>query len=259
MSIVQNVGSPRNRVDGPLKVSGAATYAAEFDAPDLAFGVVVSGAIAKGRIHRIDDKAARAAPGVLKIYTHENRPRTAWFSSSYQDQVAPPGAPFRPLNDAAIVYSGQPVALVVAESFEAARDAASLLRIEYDASPHITNLEASRPDAYIPPQEAFRHSLAAQSARRRAGRLRCGARESGRRISLRDRASQSHGAPCDHRRRRRGWQIHRSRQDAGRDEFAGLRHKRVRLVAKGRARVRALRRGRVRLWDCGRSISCFWR
>ena len=153
MAIAHHVGAARNRVDGPLKVTGRATYAAEFDAPDLAYGVVVSGAVAKGRIHRIDDAAARAAPGVIKIFTHENRPRTAWFSSSYQDQVAPPGSPFRPLNDATIVYSGQPVALVVAESYEAARDAASLLRIEYDALPHLTDLEAKRSEAYVPPKK----------------------------------------------------------------------------------------------------------
>ena len=75
-----HVGSPRNRVDGRAKVTGAAQYSAEFGASDLAHGYVVSGAIAKGRIKRIDTAAARAAPGVLEVFTHENRPRTAWFS-----------------------------------------------------------------------------------------------------------------------------------------------------------------------------------
>ncbi len=148
-----HVGSPRSRVDGPDKVTGAARYSAEFTAPDLAHGYVVSSAIAKGRIARIDTSAALAAPGVAEVFTHENRPRTSGFSHSYQDQVAPPGAPFRPLSDARIVYSGQPVALVVAESFEAARHAASLVRVAYEAEPHETDLRRKLRESYEPPKK----------------------------------------------------------------------------------------------------------
>jgi xanthine dehydrogenase YagR molybdenum-binding subunit len=79
-------------------VTGAAKYAAEFNVPDLTHGRVVSSGIAKGSISAIDTAAALAVPGVLKIFTHENRPRTASFSASYRDQVAPPGSPFRPLS-----------------------------------------------------------------------------------------------------------------------------------------------------------------
>lgn len=147
------VGTPRSRVDGRLKVTGAAQYAAEFTAPDLAHGYVVSGAVAKGRITAIDTAAAEAVPGVLKIYTHENRPRTAWLSSNYQDEVAPPGSPFRPLYDEGIVYSGQPVALVVAETFEAARDAAALVKVSYEAEPHVTDLRRKLDEAYKPPKD----------------------------------------------------------------------------------------------------------
>ncbi|HEX8418182.1 MAG TPA: xanthine dehydrogenase family protein molybdopterin-binding subunit, partial [Methylobacterium sp.] len=120
------VGSPHSRVDGPAKVTGLAKYAGEFGAADLCHGYVVSGAIAKGRIAAIDAAAAEAVPGVVKVFTHENRPRTAWLDYNYQDDVAPPGSPFRPLYDDKIQYSGQPVALVVAEDFETARYAASL-------------------------------------------------------------------------------------------------------------------------------------
>lgn len=148
-----HVGAPRSRVDGPAKVTGAAKYSAEFTAPDLAHGYVVTGAVAKGRITRIHTDAARAAPGVIEVFTHENRPRTAWFSRNYQDQVAPPGTPFRPLNDDRVLYSGQPVALVVAESFEDARHAASLVRVEYEAEPHETNLKRKLGDAYEPPKK----------------------------------------------------------------------------------------------------------
>lgn len=148
-----HVGAPRDRVDGPAKVTGAAPYAAEFTAPDLLFGYVVTGSIARGRVTRIDTAAAAALPGVVKVYTHENRPDAAWFSSSYQDEVAPPGKPFRPLYGDEIQFSGQPVALTVAESFELARHAASLVRVEYEEEPHETDLKLARATAYHPPKK----------------------------------------------------------------------------------------------------------
>ncbi|GJE45706.1 xanthine dehydrogenase family protein molybdopterin-binding subunit [Methylobacterium soli] len=144
------VGSPRSRVDGPAKVTGLAKYAGEFAAPDLAHGYVVSSAIAKGRIKAIDTAAAEAVPGVVKVFTHENRPRTAWLNYNYQDAVAPPGAPFRALYDDKIHYSGQPVALVVAEDFETARHAASLVSLDYEAEEPLTDTEAARDLAYRP-------------------------------------------------------------------------------------------------------------
>ena len=150
-NVENHVGSPRSRVDGPAKVTGAAQYAGEFTAPDLAHGYVVSSDVAKGRITGIDTVAALAVPGVVEVFTHLNRPRTAWFSYNYQDQVAPPGTPFRALYDETILYSGQPVALVVAETFEAARHAASLVRVTYDAAPHQTDLGQVLGAAYEPP------------------------------------------------------------------------------------------------------------
>lgn len=148
----QLIGTPQSRVDGPAKVTGQARYSAEFGAPGLLHGYVVTSGIARGRIARIDDSAARSVPGVVEVFTHENRPRTAWFDRSYQDQVGPPGHPFRPLHDAEILYSGQPVALVVADSFENARDAAALLRVEFEVDEHVTDLLAVREKAYTPPK-----------------------------------------------------------------------------------------------------------
>ncbi len=84
------VGSPLSRIDGPAKVTGLAKYAGEFAAPGLAYGCIVSSAIAKGRIVAIDAAKAEAVPGVLKVITHENRPRTAWRDKNFQDAVAPP-------------------------------------------------------------------------------------------------------------------------------------------------------------------------
>ncbi|MFT8243280.1 xanthine dehydrogenase family protein molybdopterin-binding subunit [Roseomonas sp. BN140053] len=147
------VGTPQRRVDGVAKVTGAAKYAGEFSAHDLAHGFVVSGSIARGRIRSIDTSGALAVPGVIQVFTHENRPRTAWRDASYQDEVAPPGTPFRALYSDEILYSGQPVALVVAEDFGIARHAASLIKVEYDATAHETDLHRAKAQAYVPPKK----------------------------------------------------------------------------------------------------------
>ena len=142
-SVTPSIGQPISRVDGKEKVTGTAKYAAEFFAPDMAYGYVISSAIAVGKIKQIDAGDALSLKGVLQVFTHENRSKLAWFDISYKDQDAPPGAPFRPLHNATIKYSGQPIALVVAETFELARYAASLVRIEYEEAGHETDLEAN--------------------------------------------------------------------------------------------------------------------
>lgn len=143
-------GMAVSRVDGRAKVTGSAQYAAEFSAPDLAYGVVVSGTVAKGRIKRIDTAAAEAVPGVIAVITHENRPKMRSNDLAYKDMTAPGGSPFRPLFSDEIFWSGQPVALVVGETFEAARHAAALVHITYDVAEHDTNLLKSLDKAYKP-------------------------------------------------------------------------------------------------------------
>src|SRR4051812_46429628 len=96
------IGKPTSRVDGRAKVTGAAKYAAEYNVPNLAHGWVVSSAVARGRIARIEAAGALALPGVLHVFTHENAPRLARSDRSYRDQIAPPGSPFRPLHEAAV-------------------------------------------------------------------------------------------------------------------------------------------------------------
>lgn len=135
------IGKSINRVDGVAKVTGKAKYAAEYFAPDLAYGYVISSTIAKGKIIRFNTEEILRIPGVIQLFTHENRPSLAWFDISYKDQDAPPGSPFRPLRDAKVAYSGQPIALVVAETFEIARYAASLVNVEYEEEAHDTALE----------------------------------------------------------------------------------------------------------------------
>jgi xanthine dehydrogenase YagR molybdenum-binding subunit len=147
----EHIGKPIPRVDGRVKVTGLATYAAEYDAvADLAHGSVVSSAVARGRIARIDAGAALALPGVLHVLTHENAPRVARFARSYRDEVAPNGSPFRPLHDAEVKYSAQPVALVVADTLELSRHAATLVRVDYERAPHETDLRAALGRARVP-------------------------------------------------------------------------------------------------------------
>jgi xanthine dehydrogenase YagR molybdenum-binding subunit len=138
------LGKPTSRVDGHAKVTGTAKYAAEHTVPGLAYGFVVTSAIARGRIRTIHTAEALAVPGVLDIFTHAHRPKLASSDEKYGDEVAPPGSPFRPLYDDQVRFSGQPVALLVAEDPETARFAASLIRIDYNQRTHTTDLEENR-------------------------------------------------------------------------------------------------------------------
>src|SRR5438445_1724136 len=150
------IGQPISRVDGRAKVTGQAKYAGEYNVPNLAFGVVVSSAIAKGRIANIDASKALSVKGVLQVFTHENAPPTAKSDQSYWDEVAVPGSPFRPFKDHNVLFSGQPIALVVAESFELARYASSLVQVQYEEEPHATDLNQQRDQAYKPrPREGI--------------------------------------------------------------------------------------------------------
>jgi xanthine dehydrogenase YagR molybdenum-binding subunit len=143
------IGTPTSRVDGRAKVTGAARYAGEFKAPDLADGSVVVSTIPRGRIARIDASAALAVDGVIDVLTHEKRVQMASTDQAYMDDVAPGGSPFRPLYDDKIKFNGQPIALVVAEDWETARFAATLVRVEYDAEDFATDLHARLGEAFV--------------------------------------------------------------------------------------------------------------
>jgi xanthine dehydrogenase YagR molybdenum-binding subunit len=153
------IGTATSRVDGRAKVTGAAKYAGEFNVPGLAHGSVVTSRIAKGRIARIDASDALRVAGVIDVLSHQNRPRMASTDSAYKDDVAPDGSPFRPLYDDKIWFSGQPIALVVAEEPEIARFAASLVRVEYAEEPHVTDLYRQRAGAFAlqPPEKPDWH------------------------------------------------------------------------------------------------------
>src|ERR1700712_5658290 len=145
-----HIGSATSRVDGPAKVTGQAKYAGDFEAAGLVHAYVVESTIARGRVARIDISEALRVDGVLDVLTHENRPPLASNSRAYKDDAAPEkGSPFRPLYNDQIMFSGQPIALVLAEDWETARFGASLVHIEYETDAHVTNLFTERDNAFV--------------------------------------------------------------------------------------------------------------
>ena len=153
MTVNSPLGKPLSRVDGPLKVTGQARYAGEFQIPGLLYGSVVNSTIARGRIRSIDTSAAEALPGVVLALTHLNRPPIASYDDPYEDDDAADGSPFRPLFNDRILYSGQPIALVVAEDLELARYAGSLVQVDYETEAHSTDLHAALDRMHPAPAE----------------------------------------------------------------------------------------------------------
>jgi xanthine dehydrogenase YagR molybdenum-binding subunit len=121
------VGKPLDRVDGRLKVTGGARYAYEvLQGRGTTYGYVVQASIGKGRIRSIDTQAAERAPGVVLVLTHQNAPTLGTGNHHEAHPV---------LTGPEVSYFGEPVAFVVAETFEQARAAAYLVRVNYDQSP----------------------------------------------------------------------------------------------------------------------------
>ena len=150
MSTIPAIGQPISRLEGHMKVTGAAKYAGEYNVPELLYGYVINSTITKGKIIRFNTDAIKALPGVIEVFTHENRPSLAWFDMQYADMDAPPGSPFRPLHDAKVSSNGQPIGLVVAETFELARYAATLAEIEYEEEAFTTDLQKNLSEARTP-------------------------------------------------------------------------------------------------------------
>jgi xanthine dehydrogenase YagR molybdenum-binding subunit len=132
---LQVIGKPTDRIDGPFKTTGTAPYAYEQHkvAPNAAYGWVVGAGIAKGTIRRIDTRAARAAPGVLAVITHENAGKLAKGKYNTAHLLGGPE----------IQHYHHAVALIVAETFEQARAAAALLHVEYAPVNGVYDLEAA--------------------------------------------------------------------------------------------------------------------
>jgi len=141
------IGQPIDRVDGKLKVTGKAVYSADTPAARPAFGVMVTSTIGQGRIASIDSAKVARAPGILLVMTHENAPKQAAFEPHGADRHARPKPQ---LVDDRIAYWGQPVALVVGETFEAAQAGARSLTVSYETAPGKYDFEAGRSAAYQP-------------------------------------------------------------------------------------------------------------
>ena len=145
--MVQVIGRPIDRIDGRAKVTGAAAYAADNRAERMAFGCIVTATIACGRIAGIDADAARRMSGVLLVMTHENAPPQAPFQAKADDRHARPKPQ---LASDKVQYYGQPVALVVAETAETARAAASAIVVTYEKADGAFVLESASGAAYDP-------------------------------------------------------------------------------------------------------------
>lgn len=149
-----------SRVDGRAKVTGKATYVAEHSFPNMAYGYLVMSTIAKGKIRDIDAAEAEKQPGVIKVLSHKNLPKLA-VPTPAPDAMP---RPFYALTSDEIRFNAQPVAVVVAETFEEARYAASLVKVTYEQAPHATDLRSVMGSAFAPgrempdrgkPEEAF--------------------------------------------------------------------------------------------------------
>ncbi|MGE8445719.1 MAG: xanthine dehydrogenase family protein molybdopterin-binding subunit [Comamonas sp.] len=131
------LGKGTTRVDGVAKVTGKAKYTAEFQVPHAAYGFVVLSTVAKGRITAIDTREAEQAAGVVRVFTHLNAGRLGKAPAA---DAEPQWA--WPLQSDRVFFNGQPIALVVAESYEQARHAARLVKASYQSEAHTTALES---------------------------------------------------------------------------------------------------------------------
>jgi xanthine dehydrogenase YagR molybdenum-binding subunit len=123
------MGQPAPRIDGRRKVTGAARYPSDLNFNNMAYAYLVTSGIARGRIERLDLDAARAVPGVLDILTHENASQIK--GSKFFNQGGTAATTIVPLSSPKVWHDGQIIAMVLAESYEAAREAAFKVEADY--------------------------------------------------------------------------------------------------------------------------------
>jgi len=139
------------RYDGRLKVTGKATYTAEFAVPNLHYGYVVMSTIPSGEIVRMDTSVAERASGVVAILTPFNAPPLPDYGKA---AVKPPaGRHMSLLQDKSVYYNGQPIAVIVARSLPEAEFAATLMRIDYKSSPALLNFDGRLAEAHPPKKQ----------------------------------------------------------------------------------------------------------
>lgn len=137
------IGRPLDRKEGPLKVTGQATYSAEYQIPNLAYGYLVGTKFGRGKVTRVDADSVRAIPGVIDVVTD--------FKTFLQNaqQGGETSAPTQGVQD--VHYFGEIVAIVLAESYEAARDAGIRIKVEYEEAEGRFDFEALKDETTKPP------------------------------------------------------------------------------------------------------------
>lgn len=141
------VGAAHTRLEGWDKVTGAARYASEIPFAELTHGWLVLSTIARGRIRSVESAPVLAMPGVLAVLHHGNAPRV---SGDYTGPLGSPDPILQVFQHDRVPHVGWPVALVVAETPEQAREAAETLIVRYDEEPHDVAFSAGRPGMYTP-------------------------------------------------------------------------------------------------------------
>jgi xanthine dehydrogenase YagR molybdenum-binding subunit len=138
-----------NRVDGRRKVTGGALYSADYKPQGMVYAVLAGSTIAKGTVLSVDTKAAEKAPGVLKVITHFNCPEIPGYKVE-PGKKEPEKGTYKLFYNNKILFYGQPVAVVVADTFERALYASSLIKAQYRADTHETNLRSNFARAFPP-------------------------------------------------------------------------------------------------------------
>ena len=136
------IGSDVSRVDGRLKVTGNADYAADYHFPNMVWAFAVKSTVAKGRVSSLDVTQAKKLPGVVAIYTPQNRPKM--YPPKKRGGGVIVSESLAPLADDTVHYYGQDIAYVVAESYEQAREAASLVHATYAQETPVASLATAK-------------------------------------------------------------------------------------------------------------------
>ena len=142
-----------SRVDGRLKVTGGARYSAEYKLPGLTYGVLVGSTVTKGVIKSIDIKQAQRVPGVLAVITYFNSPKVPGYQLG-PSKPEPDKGQIKVFYDRKIRFNGQPIALVIADSYERALHGASLVTAQYVTEKHNTKLTDNLKNAFAPHDDA---------------------------------------------------------------------------------------------------------
>lgn len=137
----KSIGKGINRIDGILKITGKATYATDYPVKNIAYAVLFKSTIAAGRIKEISTREAEESAGVLKVITHKNAPKLNVKGGLRGGAL---------LQGPEIVFHGQHIGMVVAETFEQATAAAHLIRVEYEQDEEKTDFDKLAPAAVLP-------------------------------------------------------------------------------------------------------------